>query len=332
VLPVDPADVGSLRRWIRALTLTASALSLSACRCGLFETYVSPKNEVIPTSVSHQEFQSFSPGPNGELSFQDCQQHCYHTVRGCKAGVATTESATVLCEYSTSGHCVDRGCMFGCGRTPEGLEDQPLPEGLSPAARYFARMTQLEAVSVPAFESLAQQLKRFHAPKNLIRRAQLAAKDEARHATLAEAQAKRFGSEFIPLGVLPERTTDLVTFAIHNAREGCVRETFAALLAALQARQAIDPAIQTLFFLIARDEARHGALAWSIHRWVCAQLSEHARANVHNALVAAAEELPEHSLGPSELETLAGLPNDEQIAYARLAFIQMILAAESMDS
>ena len=54
---------------------------------------------------------------------------------------------------------------------------------------------------------------------------------------------------------LPTRALGVV--AIENAVEGCVRETFGALIASWQAEHARDPGIKRLMRSIARDETRH---------------------------------------------------------------------------
>lgn len=77
-----------------------------------------------------------------------------------------------------------------------------------------------------------------------------------------------------------ERARSLERFATENAREGCVRESFAALLAGVQAERAGDPALRVLFATVARDEARHAALAWEVDAWARARLDPAARERV----------------------------------------------------
>jgi hypothetical protein len=68
--------------------------------------------------------------------------------------------------------------------------------------------------------------------------------------------------------------------ATENAVEGCVRETFGALVAHHQAAHASDPVIASAMRTIAEDETRHAALAWAIARWADARLDERARVRV----------------------------------------------------
>jgi hypothetical protein len=65
--------------------------------------------------------------------------------------------------------------------------------------------------------------------------------------------------------------------AFDNGAEGCVRETFGALVGMWQARFARDPAVRRTMRRIARDEARHAALSWGIAEWIEPQLSPDVR-------------------------------------------------------
>jgi hypothetical protein len=97
--------------------------------------------------------------------------------------------------------------------------------------------------------------------------------------------------------------------AVENAVEGCVRESFAALVATWQARHAKDPAIARAMAGIARDETRHAALAWSVASWLDARLDEGARAEVAAATRTALEALRrEVASTPAVLSEVTGLP------------------------
>jgi hypothetical protein len=79
--------------------------------------------------------------------------------------------------------------------------------------------------------------------------------------------------------------------ALENAVEGCVRETYGALLAAYQARAARDPVVRAVMKRIARDETRHAALSWDVGRWLETRLNREARSKVLAAKQVAAREL-----------------------------------------
>ena len=157
------------------------------------------------------------------------------------------------------------------------------PEGYSPSARgaslgdYLAMSAELEAASVPAFRRLARELRAHGAPGELARRAEKAARDEVRHARMMQRLAVRFGGapELPRLGALPVRS--LAAIAEENAREGCVRETFGALLASVQALRATDAGIRAAMAAIAVDETEHAALAWDVAAWLDTQIDSAGR-------------------------------------------------------
>ncbi len=87
------------------------------------------------------------------------------------------------------------------------------------------------------------------------------------------AAAHRYGARPPAFVVDPPRPRSLAALARENAVEGCVRETWAALLAAYQAMSAEDPAFRALMAEVAVDERRHAELAWAIDAWARTRLS-----------------------------------------------------------
>lgn len=81
---------------------------------------------------------------------------------------------------------------------------------------------------------------------------------------------------------LPVRALDAV--ALENAVEGCVRETWGALVAEYQSVQARDGDVREAMRAIARDEARHAALAWRVHAWALSKMDETARTDCERAM------------------------------------------------
>ncbi|MCY1008004.1 hypothetical protein OV079_21085 [Nannocystis pusilla] len=77
---------------------------------------------------------------------------------------------------------------------------------------------------------------------------------------------------------VPTAVRSLEALARENAVEGCVRETFGALVARYQASVAADEPLRRLFAAIAEDELDHAALAWDVATWLNGQLDEAARA------------------------------------------------------
>ncbi|MCB9569960.1 MAG: ferritin-like domain-containing protein [Myxococcales bacterium] len=216
---------------------------------------------------------------------------------GCEA--IDGEDAKVACTYQT--YCVG-------GRRPAGLCSEGRGEGETSLGRWLAELAHLEAASVPAFERLADELATFDAPAELIAEAEAAAIDEARHAALIGALAEAAGARPSAPELAPPAERSLLALAIENAVEGCVGETYAALVAAHQAEHAGDPALRACMAEIAADEARHAALAWAIDAWVRPRLGPAARAEVERARASAAERLRTAGEVDPALRRRAGLP------------------------
>jgi hypothetical protein len=135
--------------------------------------------------------------------------------------------------------------------------------------------------------------------------------DEARHFQQVRALARRYRG---PAPARPDpplpRDRDLGAIACHNAVEGCVRETFGAVVAAWQAQTAIDPVVRQTMTAVARDEAAHAQLAWDVHAWALDKLDGRGQAAVAEARAQAVTELVGAAGAPVEpaLVRAAGLP------------------------
>ncbi|MFT3772843.1 MAG: hypothetical protein QM820_46245 [Minicystis sp.] len=174
-------------------------------------------------------------------------------------------------------------CAVGGGRRPRGLEAVRAPRS-SPVGDHFAAMAHLESASVRAFRDLGRWLVDLGAPPALARAAQRAQRDERRHARAAARIARRFGSTPPRVRVRRVPPPSLAELIEDTAVEGCIGETFGALLAAWQADHAADARVRRTMRAVARDEARHAALAWEIWRWGMARLPSPDRARVRRAL------------------------------------------------
>jgi len=203
----------------------------------------------------------------------------------------------------------------GCaGRRPHGLEPMA-PGGEDDAlGRYFAHTAYLEAASIAAFEVLREELASHGAPRSLRRRAARAARDEVRHARMTARMARRFGARVAAPVVARSEVRSLEEMALENEVEGCVRETFAALLATHQAEHAKDPGIAAVMRIIAQDETRHAALAWDVAEWLDERLSPDARARVRQARNVAVQQIMLEAALPVEraLEAQAGYPSSHE--------------------
>src|SRR5262249_13201570 len=103
----------------------------------------------------------------------------------------------------------------------------------------------------------------------------------------------------------------LEAIAEENAREGCVRETFGALVATFQAVHAVDPEIREVMKTIALEETEHAALAWDVDRWLSTKLSEDFGETLEKFKEAALSDL-DRSLENAFISSRLGLPSKAQ--------------------
>jgi hypothetical protein len=249
---------------------------------------------------------------------------CYLYLKDC-ASICTLEGGFIDCLYWYGSGCEDGsvtaveggpatiacGVCNGVGRRPAGLRRGSRRRGADALGGYFADAARLEAASVVAFDRLRDELARLDAPQELVRVAARSSRDEVRHARVTGRLARRFGAEPGPVRVPRARRRSLEAVAIENAVEGCVRETFGAMLATWQARHATEPSVRAAMKRIAVDETRHAALAWAIDAWACRQLDEPSRRRLDRSRRAAVRKLL-RDLGdemPAAARRSAGLPS-----------------------
>jgi hypothetical protein len=277
---VDPR---ALQRFLIALAAAGGASAVSACSSshGSCDGFVSQSytRDMMP------EAGAVTQAPGTMLPLQDCESICTDNPGGgsldsCKT-IATDAGATVECTYRTI-------CE---GRRPPGLVAACPMESGDEVGDFFAHVAHLEAASVFAFRALAGELRVLRAPRALTRSARRAAQEETRHARATRALARARGAHVAKVERRATAPRSLEEIALENMVEGCVRETWGALLATFQALHAADPHVRAEMKRIARDEARHASLAWSIHRWSEPRLSRRARSEVRRAQDAAIAEL-----------------------------------------
>jgi hypothetical protein len=215
------------------------------------------------------------PQDGGVISQGLCEQLCPDWYAGPRAGCNVfdnTSGGHVTCNY---GPCET-------GRRPEGLRCQPV-DGPDVVARFLSEMAYLEAASINAFERLARELDAHGAPEHLSAASRRAAQDETRHARVTRKLAERAGARVSRVHVVRGEVRSLDDVAIENAAEGCVRETFGAAVAMIQAERAEDGQVRRALKRIARDETGHAELSWAIARWIEPQLDPDARRRVREA-------------------------------------------------
>ncbi len=216
------------------------------------------------------------------------------------------------------------------GRRPEGLFDARAT-GPDAVARFLAQTAYLEAASVDAFDRLAFELELHGAPEAHRAAARRAAQDEIRHARVTKKLAERAGACVPRVRVERRRVRPLEDIAIENAVEGCIRETFGAAVAMIQAERSGDERVRRAMKRIARDEARHAELSWAVARWIEPRLDADARRRVREAKEQAVAALQSDAARePHEsLTERLGVPNASQ-ARALLAELQASLWSEPM--
>ncbi len=265
--------------------------------------------------------QGVVPRDNCYFEINDCASICPDTYFNCHAiGDSCLDGGAIVAD-DAGGVTVDCAiCLTGVGRIPAGLASGAVAVAFvhpSPVGAYFARASHFEAASVHAFRRLRRELAQHAAPPRLLRAARRAERDEARHARLTARAARRFGAAPITPRVHPVAARALDAVALENAVEGCVRETFGALVLHVQAAAAGDRAVATMLAEVARDETRHAALSWSVAAWASPRVDAASRARIAAACAVAIAELRRGvdaaaSIAPdAELARVTGLPSRE---------------------
>jgi hypothetical protein len=208
------------------------------------------------------------------------------------AGVPCPDgNQTIVCDFSA--------CPGGRNVAPFAAP-KGRPEN---GAEHFAQMAQLERVSVFAFRRLGEELALLGAPEALVAAAAQAGIEEEGHAKRMQELATAYGA--------PDATSEpqapawaprsLFEIALENATEGCVRESYGAVVAAYER--------------IARDEARHASWSWELHAWALTKLSAAEQTLVADAMANARRELLASVAAPASAWQLeCGVPEPKVAA------------------
>ena len=270
-------------RWARAIAAAVAGPGMHGFTCGPPPTFVVartvPAGATPQMSVEHLDPTACDaicgPGTIDCRYAYDCVAPDGGTCAQRNAHYPPNATPLVLCMY--------RGPFPGAGRACAGL-DEPASAARSEMGAYFARMAWLEGASVHAFRMLARELDAHGAPRSLALAASRAARDEERHARVARALARRHGASTPRVRrPAPRPPRPLAELALDNATEGCVRETFGAVVLAWQARVAEDPHVRRALARIADDEAGHAALARRVARFLDRRVDRATRARVARA-------------------------------------------------
>ena len=309
----------ALRRILRGALCAALPLALAATQHGCI--FGSSSNCGSQTAQGNVSLSQLADG--GVLSPADkCAQACelvapvaINTIDSCVLSAGDGGESTVFVDCKFQVQCVG-------GRAPAGLARVEMTSH-GAVGEHLARMAHLEAASVIAFARLDKELDNLGAPASLRLAARRAIADERRHARVMATLAWKHGAAVPPVEVSAPQPRKLVDMAIENAVEGCVRETWGALVAGWQAARAEDDGVRAAMRAIERDETRHAELAWEVARFADARLDDDERIRVTSARAIAVEEL-RASLSheqPREVTTALGLPTPSDAArlHAHLA-------------
>jgi hypothetical protein len=276
--------------------------------------------DVISTGCAPTSSPTCGCPPPTTITYVKCDPDAGPMDAGADAGCFATCGQACIAQNHPSNICTDQGtdgglttttCQVGCGvgRRPDGLRQEHAGAGIG---GYLAECAWLEAASVHAFTRLARELASLGAPRWLVAEARRAAKDEVRHARSMSRLARAHGARIPRVRVDRTRARSLEDIARENAVEGCVGETFGALVATWQATHATDPAVRRAMKRIAPDETRHAALSKAVAAFIEPKLSTAAMRRVEQARAEAARALAtrqtEHV---SKLTSFVGLPSGD---------------------
>lgn len=138
---------------------------------------------------------------------------------------------------------------------------------------YFAEMAVGAGASLEAFRGHLLELQLLNSPPEFIEQVRGAARAEEQHQQDVHSLALRFGASPSYPTHKATRPSDLYSFALHNATEGCVRETVRAAQTAHQSQRACDEEVRRVLKKVASDGTRHASLLWEVHDWALSQLS-----------------------------------------------------------
>ena len=211
----------------------------------------------------------------------------------------------------TRAEIIERGAdNCAIGRRPPGLSSSGASDCAFALGRFFAEAAHLEAASVPAFERLAVELAHHGAPVELRDAMLSAALEELEHTRVTASLARGFGASPSMPAVELRPVRSLLAIALDNAVEGCVRETFGALVAQHQALHAQHDGVRAAMTAIAVDETRHAEISWALDQWLTGELSVEEQLAVRAARLEAVAQLKRELEAPVDptLVEQAGLP------------------------
>jgi hypothetical protein len=277
-----------------------------------------------PSPITGKEFEGLSPNRQmqGALNRHRTEKEhtagkddlcCYHWFEYCSGRPLRGDEGDVVARVQTRDDW-------------QADEPSPVLAELGPAERAALADAWLEDAlaehaSVASFARATLELMAVGAPPELLGATQAAARDEIDHARRCFALASAYAGRPLGPGALVSpapREAGLAALACATFVEGCVGETIAALVAERALASASDPTVRATLRVIARDEARHAALAWRTVAWaidrggddVVAALREVASAPRPNAAIAARRGTWWHAHGRLDPDQLRAATED----------------------
>ena len=316
-------------------TTTASGVGGSTpwcCNCGQMQTVciVGPEAGCPPSTEAMAYMEDTCLETCLDLAwvesgpFEQNGQCCYQVSVGCIGRPFVVDRVATRAD-----------AVFGAGSSWCDADLNPSLEGLSDEVRTALAAAWLddallEHASVAAFARFALELMAVGAPSRLVEAAHEAALDEVRHARLCFALASAYAGTAVkpaafPFGGGVRVAADLAAMAASSVTEGCVGETLAAAQAAEQLARATDPAVRAVLAMIAKDEARHAALAWRAVGWALQRGDESVRRAVVDAFDGAIAAVLAVESGTSGLEAHGRLDAASQNALVRATLQEVVL-------
>lgn len=299
-----------LRRTVSHLLLAAPVLPLVGCTDTGCQAYRPATRRLTYENVTLAD----GSLPTSEQCMELCVERKHTNTTGCRVYSPTVDGGSA--DAGSTGvrlECTIATMECADGRRPEGLRES-WAEADCPLGAQYARMAWLEAASVPAFLRLAEELAAHGAPEVLVQAARRSAREEVRHARAMEALARHHGASVPEVEIAPFHPRSLEAMLWENAREGCVRETYGAVVAGWQARAAAHEQVRRVLGRIAADELRHAELAWAVEAWADTLLSAQERQRLREVRLQALHELESQVAAEQPSELLireAGLPSRE---------------------
>ncbi|MFO0650517.1 MAG: hypothetical protein U0326_30120 [Polyangiales bacterium] len=255
---------------------------------------------------------------DGGFASTDCQRIC-GTAMGFPA---------FTCELAPTdgGRGVMVHCNYACGvgRRADGFRwDDGACDGLG---GWFAHVSALEGAAVAAFDRMADELRAWGAPDDLVAEAMRARADEVDHERRTAELAARFGATPVPFSVAePGRRSSKRPRSRTSSRGACARPTAPSSRGGSHGARATPRSPRRC---ASSPKTRPATpRSWRVHAWMRTRLDDAAIARVEGHRREAIAALREELRGPlpTAVITWAGLPSGDDGA-ALLAALTPSLA------